>query len=313
MPLLSEIPVILIFGPTGVGKTRLLYSRIFKKTEIINADSMQVYRGMDVGTAKPDKELLNRLTHHLINIKHPNQQFSTVEFVNLADSLVKIIYNKDKLPIICGGTGFYFKNFIYGLPKTPKPDEKIRQKLKKELEELGFENMYNKLLEIDPISAGRIKKNDSYRLLRALEVYYSSGKPLSEYKIPTIQRKDYNFFVIGLNRERAELYSLINSRVDLMFEQGLRLEFENLRRQGLNKDSPGMKGIGYKEFFLAEEENLSEIELKELIKRNSRKYAKRQITWFRQLNNINWFHPDNTEEIANAIKNFVEPYFPSFG
>ena len=266
---------------------------------------MQVYRGMDIGTAKPDSGFLQRVKHHLIDIREPDEQFHTGDFVALADELVGDISGRGKLPVICGGTGFYFKNFIYGLPDAPPSDGNVRKDLQAELESAGPEPLRKRLAEVDPVSETRISVNDNYRVLRALEVYAVSGRPLSDYELPSKPRAKYDCLLIGLRREREELYERINRRVDIMFDQGVAEEVARLRESGCREDFPGMKGIGYREFFTAERELLSDEQLRELIKRNSRRYAKRQITWFRQLENINWFEPDDIDGISSCVELFL--------
>ena len=297
--------VLLIFGPTAVGKTALLESPIFRNSEIINADSMQVYRGMDIGTAKPDAAFLSRVKHHLIDIREPGEQFHAGDFVALADSLVSEISGRGRLPVICGGTGFYFKNFIYGLPEAPPSDEFVRRRLQTELEEEGIAPLLKRLEAADPVSASRINKNDYYRILRALEVFEASGRPLSGYRIPSKPREQYDCLLIGLVREREELYERINRRVDIMFAEGLEDEVAGLRAAGCTETDPGMKGIGYREFFNAEREGWTKERLREIVKRNSRRYAKRQITWFGQLDGINWFSPDDIDGISACVGSFL--------
>ena len=301
----GKLPVVLIFGPTAVGKTALLEAQVFTNAEIINADSMQVYRGMDIGTAKPDADFLSRVKHHLIDIRDPHEQFHAGDFVSLADELVEDINARGRLPVICGGTGFYFKNFIYGLPDAPPSDDAVRARLQQEFERGGIKSLVTRLSEADPVSAARINPNDSYRVLRALEVYETSGRPLSDYAIPDQPRPRYRTLLIGLKRGREELYKRINSRVEIMFDQGLAREVEALRRGGCKAADPGMKGIGYREFFTAEAEGFDEGQLRELIKRNSRRYAKRQITWFRQLDKINWFEPEDITGISACVESFL--------
>ena len=300
-----KISVVLIFGPTAVGKTALLEAPVFNNAEIINADSMQVYRGMDIGTAKPDAGFLSRIKHHLIDIRNPDEQFHAGDFVELSDDLCGDITGREKLPVICGGTGFYFKNFIYGLPEAPPSDDAVRKRLQAEFERFGAEALVKRLGETDPVSAARINPNDSYRVLRALEVFEFTGRPLSDYALPEVPRPRYRTLLIGLNRGREELYERINSRVEIMFDQGLEDEVARLREGGCTASDPGMKGIGYREFFTAEEEGLNRTELVELIKRNSRRYAKRQITWFRQLKDINWFAPDDISGISDCVDSFI--------
>lgn len=301
----TSIKILLIFGPTAVGKTALLEAPFFQNTEIINADSMQVYRGMNIGTAKPDEDFLKRVKHHLIDICNPDEQFNAGSFVSAADKLSVEISERGRWPVICGGTGFYFKNFICGLPQAPPSDEETRRRLQNELEHEGSAALFSRLENCDPESASRINPNDTYRILRALEVFESSGKPLSFFKLPQKPREEYNTLVIGLKRDRKILYDRINERVDIMFNEGLVEEVKGLMKAGFRASDPGMKGIGYREFFEIGINTTEEIlKAKELIKRNSRRYAKRQITWFRQLDNINWFEPDDVEGIISCAQSF---------
>ncbi|HAK47078.1 MAG TPA: tRNA (adenosine(37)-N6)-dimethylallyltransferase MiaA, partial [Spirochaeta sp.] len=260
----------------------------------------------DIGTAKPDPDFLARVKHHLIDIRDPHEQFHAGDFVELADEITEKISNRGKIPVICGGTGFYFKNFIYGLPEAPPADEVIRKRLQSELEESGSEPLVEHLQQVDPVSAARINRNDNYRILRALEVYEASGRPLSDYALPEKPRAQYETLLIGLNRGREELYERINLRVELMFDLGVEAEVAALRKGGCTDSDPGMKGIGYREFFTAEKEGLDSDELRELIKRNSRRYAKRQITWFRQLESINWFSPEDITGISDCVDEFLK-------
>ncbi len=302
---MDSIPVVLIFGPTATGKTNLLLSPVFNNSEIINADSMQVYRGMDVGTAKPSADFLAVVKHHLIDIRDPSMQFHAGDFVRLADELCSDIHHSGKLPVICGGTGFYFKNFIFGLPEAPASSEEIRVRLEKRLQTEGSSELFKELAQVDPVSAERIEINDHYRLVRALEVFQNTGKPLSDYKVPDTPRSGYRFFLIGLDRPRDELYRRINERVEQMIDEGLEFEFKKLREAGYGPEDPGMKAIGYSEFFDYESGKTSFEKTVELIKRNSRRYAKRQITFFRQLPDINWYSPEDLEGISDAVREFT--------
>lgn len=294
---MHTIPVIVVFGPTAVGKTDFLLH--FENIgEIINSDSLQVYRHMTIGTAKPDKSVTDRIPHHLIDCIDPDQEFSAGDFVRQADQLCQEIYGRGRLPIISGGTGFFLKNFIYGLPKAPASSQDIREQLQKRLEEEGLETLREELHTKDPESWARIKPLDSYRILRALEVYYTSGTPLSDYKLPDAMRPGYRFLLIGLIRDRAELYERINQRVEAMFKAGLPEEYKKLRAMGYKPDCPGLSAIGYREFSIMEElGSMTMQDVKELIKQNSRNYAKRQITFFKALPDVNWIHPDQWQEV----------------
>lgn len=298
------VPVVVVFGPTAVGKTDFLLH--FEHIgEIINSDSLQVYRHMCIGTAKPDESVTRCIPHHLIDFIDPDIEFSAGDFVKEADKLCPQIYERGKLPIISGGTGFFLKNFIYGLPTAPASSEEVRQELQKRLEAEGLEPLREELHQKDPESWERIKPLDSYRILRALEVFYTSGSPLSEYKLPDAPRDGYRFLLIGLIRDRAELYERINQRVEAMFKAGLPEEYKKLRAMGYTSACPGLSAIGYREFSIMEElGSLTLYDVKELIKQNSRNYAKRQITFFKALPDIHWIHPDQWQDALKMVKDF---------
>ncbi len=294
----------MVFGPTAVGKTDFLlhFEHI---AEIINSDSLQVYRHMSIGTAKPDNSVTCRIPHHLIDCIDPDDEFSAGDFVREADRLCQEIYSHGKLPVISGGTGFFLKNFIYGLPSAPASSKEIRIQLQKRLEKEGLEALREELHSKDPESWERIKPLDSYRILRALEVFYSSGSPLSDFKLPDTVRSGYRFLLIGLIRDRAELYERINGRVEAMFRAGLPEEYKKLRAMGYRSSCPGLSAIGYREFSLMEElGSLTLNDVKELIKQNSRNYAKRQITFFKALPDVHWLHPDQWQDAVEMVSNF---------
>ena len=298
------VPVVVVFGPTAVGKTDFLLH--FENIgEIINSDSLQVYQYMSLGTAKPDKSVTSRIPHHLVDCVEPDKEFSAGDFVREADRLCHEIYGRGKIPIISGGTGFYLKNFIYGLPAAPASSEEVRKHLMERLDKEGLEALRKTLFQKDPESWARIKPQDSYRILRALEVFYTSGVPLSDYKMPDTPRPEYRFLLIGLIRDRAELYNRINERVEAMFAAGLPEEYKKLRAMGYSPACPGLGAIGYKEFSIMEElGSLTLHDVKELIKQNSRNYAKRQITFFKALPEVHWMHPNQWPDAIKMIRDF---------
>jgi tRNA dimethylallyltransferase len=304
---MSAIPVLLLFGPTASGKTAVLEqlspdAGSLPPIEVVSADSMQVYRGMDIGTAKPSQELRAALPHHLIDIRDPAEQFNVGEFVRLADEAVRDIAGRGRFPVVSGGTGFYLAGFVLGLPPAPQSDAAIRLALKAELRERGAAALRAELAACDPVSAARIHENDEYRLLRALEVWRLSGRPLSSFPRPSPDagaafRREYHFLLIGLTRPREELYRLIDERCALMFRSGLPGEVRRLFEAGYRPEDPGMKAIGYREFFVKEEtgerggewrlaSDLAAVEA--LAARNSRRYAKRQIAYFASLPGVRW-------------------------
>jgi tRNA dimethylallyltransferase len=295
----GQIPVCILFGPTASGKTALL-EELFAispypipvNVEIISADSMQVYRGMDIGTAKPDAELQRRIPHHLIDIRNPNEQFHVGDFVRLADAACAEIAARSALPVISGGTGFYVKNFIYGLSETPPSDQALRDALQQEFLQKGPVPLFEELERLDRESAAKIHRNDTYRLLRALEVCRGTGLPLSSFAQGNDLRSSYRFLIIGIRGKREELYHRIDRRCDEMFRRGLPAEVEALFQQGYTPRDPGMRAIGYREFFVETYDGEGEpaytlsrdIEgVKTLVARNSRRYAKRQLTFFSSL------------------------------
>ena len=296
--------LILIFGPTAVGKTALLLNLFQKNTEIISADSMQVYKQMDIGTAKPSSAELEAIAHHLIDIIEPTQQFHAAHFIEMADEKIREIHKRGNRALISGGTGYYFKNFLYGLPEVPPTNSKVSNEIEKRLKNGERAQLFEELKLVDSISAKRIHPNDSYRLVRALEVYQSSGKPLSSYKIPTEIRNNISPIIIGLTRDREELYNRIDNRVDLMFKQGLPLEIEKLIKLGYTKETAGMRAIGYQEFFMAKEQNRGDDfeYISNEIKKNSRHYAKRQITFFKKIPNVNWIKADDFDSVRELLK-----------
>ena len=322
----AAIPVLILFGPTASGKTGILIqlfnSQANLQAEVISADSMQVYRGMDIGTAKPSSDERTKLPHHLIDIRNPSEQFNAGDFVRLADEACAQIASRGKLAVVSGGTGFYLKNFILGLSEAPPGDKSIREQLRRELSEKGAESLMEELASLDSVSANRIHINDEYRLLRALEVFRSCGKPLSSFEVNTAKnRPKFNFLIIGLSRPREELYRRINLRCADMFKQGLAAEVTSLFKSGYTPDDPGLRAIGYREFFIEAAEDgdfsadkkgkwrLSEdIEgVQALVAQNSRRYAKRQITFFSGIPNVNWIEPGQDDaETAEKIRNILK-------
>ena len=313
----KKIPVIVIFAPTATGKTALTLKlfgsgshSLFKdKAEIISADSMAVYKYMNIGTAKPDKTVLSQIPHHLIDFLEPNFQFSVNEFVRRSDLLCIEIYSRGKIPAIVGGTGFYIRNFLLGLPKTPESNAEIRTQLKNELEKSGIDFMYEKLKLVDNESAQKINKNDAYRILRALEVFYLTGKPRSSFSLSEKLRENYDFFTVILERDRSDLYERIDMRIEQMFSQGLEQEVQSLIEKGFTKDDAGMKAIGYREFFEGFD---SPAEIKEKIKHDSHKYAKKQYVFMKGICNAKIYNipkeVDYTEEIISDLKTFLRKY-----
>lgn len=260
------------------------------EAEVISADSMQAYRGLDIGTAKPGSSLRERLPHRLIDILDIDSQYTVGDFTRLADEACAEIAARGRLPVLCGGTGFYVRNFICGLPRAPAADPETRAAVTRDLALRGVEALREELAAADPASAARIHANDLYRLTRALEITRSTGRPLSDFAAGTEARGGYSFALYGLAPEPGELEARIGARVDEMFAAGLAEEVAALRAAGHGPAEPGMKAIGYSEFFALE--GSTEAEIAARIKLDTRRYAKRQMTFFRSLPGIEWIPPD---------------------
>lgn len=306
------MPVAVIFGATACGKTALA-AHLFTtsvnsiKTEIISADSVQVYRGMPIGSAQPPQELLDTIPHYLIGVCDPSEEFSVADFVRSADKLCKDIASRGALPVVLGGTAFYIKHFMYGMPITPQADPVLRAQLQERMQRVGAAAMHEELASFDPASAAKIHIHDEYRIIRAHEVYCASGRPLSSFELPYRYREGFRFCPIFLDRPRDELYRRIEARVDEMFAQGLQQEIARLTAQGCTADYPAMKAIGYREFFKLSPDAPAAAPLnavKDLIKRDSKRYAKRQQTFFQSFPNvrrIDMTDPQSERRIAEIL------------
>ena len=266
---------------------------------------MQVYRGMDIGTAKPDQSLLEKLPHHLIDIRNPDEQFSAGDFVRLGDAAIADIHARGKLPVILGGTAFYIRNFLYGLPVTPESDASTRSALIERMKVEGAAVLHRELSSCDPESAKRIHIHDEYRIIRALEVFAASGRPLSSFDLPESFRPGYQFMVISLDRPREELNGRIDRRVVEMFDMGLEAEVERLRAAGYAASDPGMQAIGYREFFMEEVASLGRDAVLAQIQNDSRKYAKRQETFIRPMSCVTHVCADDVEGVRSSIGRFL--------
>lgn len=287
--------VIAIIGPTGTGKTisSLLLAKTLN-TEIISSDSMQIYKYMDIGTAKPSYEERQFVKHHMIDIVNPWEFFSTGEYIKKIKPIIDNIHKKNRMPIIVGGTGLYFKAMTRGIFEGPSADWKLREELKAmEAKEEGL--LYSYLKKIDPDSAKRIAPNDSRRIIRAIEVFLKEHKPISELQKTFTKPLQYDFLKIGLIRDRKELYKIIDERVDKMMAQGLLEEVKNvvsmIQQQTPNYlpyNLPALQAIGYKELISYLKGEITLEGAVALIKKRSRNYAKRQLTWFKKEDNIKW-------------------------
>jgi tRNA dimethylallyltransferase len=292
--------VVVLVGPTASGKTGLLDALFgspgareaygLPEAEVVSADSMQAYRGMDIGTAKPDAALLSRLSHRLIDIRGLREQYTVGDFVSLADEACAEIAAAGRLPVVSGGSGFYVRNFICGLPSSPPADPGLRAAVARELESKGPQALRAELAALDPDSAARIHEKDLYRLTRALEIVRLTGRPMAAFAPSSEPRSRFRFAIFGIERPREEIAARIGERVDAMMGSGLAEELAALRHSGATAGDPGMQAIGYREFFESAGGGLAEIA--EAIKRDTRQYAKRQMTFFRKLPGIEWTRPD---------------------
>lgn len=299
---------IAIFGPTGVGKSMMAMELAKDIGEIISVDSMQVYKYMNIGTAKPCKNEQNIIKHHLIDIITPDIQFNAGDFQREAQKLIPEIIKRNKIPFLVGGTGLYFTSLIRGLIEIPKIDKRIKNNIITKWDNIGQKRMYKILKRLDNEYSKNIHPNDKQRTLRALEVIIGTGKKYSYYLQKKNIKNDINYILIGISIDRKELYDIINNRVDKMIEDGLVGEVENLLKMDYKKNDPGIKAIGYKEIIEYIENKISLEEAISNIKKNSRRYAKRQLTWFKKLNNVFWVKNIDIDLIKNYINNKINEF-----
>jgi tRNA dimethylallyltransferase len=294
-------PSVFLFGPTGVGKTRFLTEVFPPGFEVVAVDSVQVYRGLDIGSAKPTPEEQSLVPHHLIDIRNPSQTFDVGDFVCEASVAAASIRDRGRVPVLSGGTAFYFQNYLLGLPQTPPSTPAARETSRLKWEAEGEEEFRRSLAVVDPASAARIQIHDSYRLQRAWEVWIQSGRPLSSFGRTGAPAGAC--FLAGLDRPREELYDRIEARVDAMLAQGLEAEVRRLVSDGFGPQSPGMRGIGYAEWFpfVVTGEGTRD-EVRDRIVLNSRRYAKRQLTFFRSLPGVVWYDPDDPERLLADLR-----------
>lgn len=304
----TQIPLIVICGPTASGKTALaIKAAQLTGGEIVNADSMQIYKHMNIGTAKPTSEELAAAKHHLIGFVDPLKSFSVAEYVPLAHETIAGITSRGKTAILCGGTGLYINSVVNDVEFGEETgDSKLREELAVLAQEKGAEHLLKILGEFDPVSAARLHPNNVRRIIRAIEFYKTTGKPISVHQEETkLIKSRYKPLMLMIDYDREKLYERINLRVDIMMREGLEDEVKSLVKMGCKKNMQSMQGIGYKEVMEYLDGNMSLEECTELIKQSSRRYAKRQLTWFRRDNRIQIIRPgaDITEITLKLIKN----------
>lgn len=302
---MQNIPLIILVGPTGVGKSHLAQQLALQlNTAIVHADSRQVYRRMDIGTAKPDRSMREVVPHYLLDVVDPDESFNAGRYRELAAEIINQLWEKERKPIIVeGGTGLYIRVLIDGLFDGPKADKQIRENLQALATRQGTAYLHQQLQQADPISAGRIHPNDQVRIARALEIYQTTGKPLSEWQQNTAP-SPYQPIFYGLTAERSLLYQWIDERAKRMFDDGLVEEVNGLLAQGYHENSNSMQGLGYREVigYLKGEYRIDEA--LSLLQKNSRNYAKRQLTWFRADKRIQWLaisYPGGGEKFIPEI------------
>jgi tRNA dimethylallyltransferase len=301
--------ILIICGPTASGKSELAIQLARSlDAEIVNADSMQVYRGLNIGTAKPTPRQQAGICHHLIDIVDPDQIFSAADFSKSADAAIQDIISRGKRVILAGGTGLYIRALIYGLVDLPSGSGEIRQALQEDANRIGNEAMLERLRLVDPVIASGLHPNNLVRIIRALEVFQLTGIPLARYqKEHAFATRRYDTLQIGILVDREELYKRINERVDSMLTTGLLKEVDGLLTDGFGRNLKAMRSIGYKEAVAHLCGELTSEEAAILIKRDTRRYAKRQLTWFKADPDILWFeYPEKFDIILNHAIEFFE-------
>ena len=303
-------PLIILTGPTAVGKTDLsIQLAKAVDAEIVSADSMQIYKYMDIGSAKVTEEEMQGVKHYLVDEIEPDMPFSVSEYKRMAEEYIDEISSRGKNVIVTGGTGLYLNSLIYDMDfGKSDANQELREELNKKLEEHGPAYMYEKLISLDKEAAERIHPNNTKRVIRAIEVAMS-GEKMNDFSKDLRYNKKYRPIIIVLNRDRQALYDRINLRVDIMLKNGLIEEVKGLLEKGYTKDMISMQGIGYKEIIKYFDGEYTLDEAIEIIKRDSRRYAKRQLTWFRRYEDAKWFEIDkfdSAKELKDAVVSYVK-------
>jgi len=304
---MSKPKLVIICGPTGIGKTSTGIAACQRfGGEIVSADSMQVYRYMDIGTAKPTQAEQRAARHHLIDIVDPDEPFDAAQFSKMARSAANKLVADGSVPFVVGGTGLYIKALLYGIFQSESPPDKVRQRIKADAARLGPAALHKRLQQVDPATAQRLHPNDTYRIIRALEMFETSGKSISEHhdrhgfnEIP------YETFKIGLKIDRELLYDRINSRVDGMITAGLQQEVENLMARGYGAELKSMQSLGYRHMVDYLQGRMDWQEAVRTLKRDTRRFAKRQFTWFKADPEVMWTAPDRVEDLYPQIDAFL--------
>jgi len=302
--------ILIIAGPTASGKTEYaIEAAKALNGEIVSADSMQLYKYMDIGSAKPTPEERKEAVHHLIDEVDPREKFSVFDYKRLALSAIEDIFSRGKVPIIAGGTGLYVNSLIYDMDFSERPDDNsLRKELQNIADVQGNEALHNILKEKDPAAAERIHQNNVKKVIRAIEILNEGSDRVKTFQESFVKTTSYEVRLIGLMRDREELYDRINRRVDILLEKGLVNEVKELQTIGLTTDDISMKGIGYKEVLDYLDGAYDYDEAVRLIKRNTRHYAKRQLTWFKRYEEIKWIDLSDNENKAEIVSDIVSFY-----
>jgi len=301
--------VIVIVGPTCSGKTNLsLKLAQLIPSEIISADSRQFFKFLNIGTAKPNEDQLIKFPHHLIDFLDPSDNYDVSRFEKVAEHIIEQIIKKNKIPIVVGGSGLYIKVLIDGIVVTADKDDEYREELLKIKSAEGIQKLYDMLQLVDPVSASKMLPQNWKRVMRALEVFHTTGEPIWKHhqKQSTSKEKKYNFRQFGLNWDRKNLYENINKRVDWMIENGLIDEVKRILDKGYSKNLNSLNTVGYKEIIQHLDGEISLERAIELIKRNTRRYAKRQMTWFRKDKRIHWFDVNGNTDLNLIAEEIVQ-------
>jgi tRNA dimethylallyltransferase len=301
-------PVVVIVGPTAVGKSRIAVevAKAFE-TEVLTADSRQVYRGMDVGTDKPASEERQAVPHRLIDLVDPDESFNAGLYRRQAIDEIERLYRDCRLPLVVGGTGLYVRTLLKGLCDAPQADPIMREALRQEAEDQGYDRLYARLVDVDPVIAARLHPRDESKVIRALEVYQLSGRRMSEFQQEHgFAERPFATLMIGLNRDRDMLYRRIEGRIDWQLAHGLIEETKQLLAQGYQRDSAAMKGLGYRQVaeHLAGEYDAAEMVRR--FKRDTRHFSKRQMTWFRKEPGIQWLMIEESEPVQHTTTRVIE-------
>ncbi len=304
----SSLPKILVIvGPTASGKTSLALSIAERvPSEIVSADSRQVYRMLDIGTAKPLSEELTKVPHHFINLLLPSEHFTAGDFAVQGKAIIAGIVKKKKLPIVVGGTGLYVQALVNGIFSGPGMIKEIRDELEVRAEKEGAEALWHELNQVDPNSAAKAPPSKIRRVIRALEIFYATGKPISQHHAEQKHASEFEATFVGLHWQRSILYERINTRVDRMLNEGFLDEVKRLLAAGYDERFKALQTVGYKEAFAYLRGELSYGRMVELMKQNTRRYAKRQMTWFRREKSIHWFEIEQNEEIPQIAARIIE-------